>query len=167
MMGDPPSFASMVRSWSDWACRITEMVLCVIGASMALLISVQVFSRYALNHSIFWSEEIGRICLVWISFLGASAVYKKHGHVGIDFFVVRLPLRWRRISQLLVVLVSFFFFVLLVYHGFAFAWFVSSQKTAALGLPVFLPYLVIPVSGLLFLLHGSSHLLDLMTSCGE
>jgi len=156
------SIVSKVRSCSDRACELTEGLLCIIGSAMALLISVQVFSRYVLNHSLFWSEEVGRICLVWITFLGASATYKRHGHVGIDFFVRRFPARLERVSRFLVILASFVLFGILVYYGSSFALFVSSQKTTALAMPVTVPYLVIPLSGVLFLIHGLSHFLELL-----
>jgi TRAP-type transport system small permease protein len=149
-----------VQLWSDWAGRATEVFLCLIGSSMALLIGVQVFSRYVLNHSLFWSEEVGRICLVWITFLGGSAAYRRHAHLGIDFFVNRLPVEVRRASEILVLLLSLIFFAVLLVYGSLFVWFVSAQKTAALGLPSAVPYLVIPVGGGLFLLHCVRHLLD-------
>lgn len=150
--------------WSDWAGRATEVLLCIIGSGMALLIGVQVFSRYVLNHSLFWSEEIGRICLVWITFLGGSAAYRRHAHLGIDFFVNRLPLRLRRASEALVLTASLIFFLVLVCYGSAFVWFVSAQKTAALGLPTAVPYLVIPVGGALFFLHGLRDIMELLAS---
>lgn len=161
------SIASVVRRLSDLTCRATELILCIIGSGMALLLGVQVFSRYVFNYSLFWSEEIGRMCLVWITFLGASAVYKRHGHIGIDFFVRFLPEGLRRASELLVVLASLAFFWVLLYYGFEFAGFVLGQKTAALGLPMAAPYMVIPLSACLFLLHGLSHLLQLLYPAKE
>lgn len=156
------SLASVVRSWSCWSNRAAEVLLFVIGFSMAMLTGIQVASRYLLNHSIFWSEEVGRICLVWISFLGASAAYKRHAHIGVDFLVVRLPARVRRSLKLFVIFASLVFFLVLMVYGVAFARFVSAQKTAALGLSMALPYMVIPLSGGLFFLHGLSHLFDLL-----
>jgi TRAP-type transport system small permease protein len=153
-----------VRRWSDRAGKATEILLCIIGSSMALLIGVQVLSRYVLNHSLFWSEEVGRICLVWITFLGGSAAYRRHAHIGIDFFVKRLPSRLRRASETLVAAASLVFFAVLICYGSVFVWFVSGQKTAALGLPTAIPYLVIPVAGALFFLHGLRDLLELLFS---
>jgi TRAP-type transport system small permease protein len=153
-----------VRRWSEWAGWATEMLLCLIGSTMALLIGVQVFSRYVLNHSLFWSEEVARICLVWITFLGGSAAYRRHAHLGIDFFVKHLPLRLQRASEFLVLVASLIFFAVLIFYGTVFVWFVSAQKTAALGLSTALPYLVIPVGGALFFLHGLRDLLELLPS---
>jgi TRAP-type C4-dicarboxylate transport system permease small subunit len=152
--------------WSGRANRIAEILLFAIGLGMAILTGAQVFSRYLLNHSLFWSEEVGRICLVWISFLGASAAYKRRVHIGVDFLVVRLPRHIQHLTAVLVLLLSMLFFSILIAYGASFAYFVAGQKTAALGLPLIFPYLVVPVSGALFLLHALTHLCRLLQHSG-
>jgi TRAP-type C4-dicarboxylate transport system permease small subunit len=142
--------------------RVTEIALAVIGSGMVIVIAVQVFSRYALNHSLFWSEEVGRICLVWITFLGGSVAYKNHGHIGVDFFVKRLPIHMQRLCAVMVLLLSLAFFGVLMIFGFKFALFVSSQRTTALGLPLAFPYVVIPLAGALFCLHALDSLLHVL-----
>jgi TRAP-type C4-dicarboxylate transport system permease small subunit len=164
MMAWFSSFPARVCSTSNRANCGVESLLFVIGLGMALLTGTQVFSRYLLNHSLFWSEEVGRMCLVWISFLGASAVYKRGGHIGIHFLVQRLPHRARRILAILLLLLSFIFFAVMILFGFSFVAFTAGQKTAALGIPKSIPYLAIPISGLMFFLHGLSHLLQLLAS---
>jgi len=151
-----------IHFWSNWANRITEIFLFVIGLGMALIIGTQVFSRYVLNHSLFWSEEVGRICLVWISFLGASAAYKRRAHIGVDFLVARLPHNLRYAVAILVLVLSLVFFGVLIVYGTICAAFISGQKTAALGLPLTLTYTAIPLSGALFSLHALSHLCKLI-----
>lgn len=156
-----------IHGCSNWVNCITEIFLFNIGFAMALVIGAQVFSRYVLNHSLFWSEEVGRICLVWISFLGASAAYKRRAHIGIDFLVARLPHNLRCAVAILVVILSFCFFGVLIVYGTIFAAFISGQKTAALGLPLTITYLAIPLSGVLFSLHALSHLFNLVDSLGK
>ncbi len=158
------SLCRTVSYCSGQANRAVEWFLFVIGFGMAMLIGVQVFCRYGLNHSLFWSEEIGRICLVWISFLGASAAYKRKAHIGIDVVVSRLPERAARGCELVVLLLSSVFFVILVVYGIAFIRFVWGQKTAALGINQGIPYMALPLSGALFLLHTLDRMLQLFAS---
>ena len=106
MTSGGPRLISWIDSLSERLNRITECFLVMIGMTMALVTGFQVFSRYVLNHSLFWSEEVGRICLVWISFLGASAAYKRRAHIGMDFMVVRLPHKTRRTIEMLGVFLS-------------------------------------------------------------
>ena len=63
-----------------------EYLLFGLGFAMAALVAVQVFFRYVLNHSLFWSEELARYFLVWLTFLGASVAYYRKVHPGIDIF---------------------------------------------------------------------------------
>lgn len=155
-------FGARVQTLSDRVNQGVEWFLFAIGFGMALLIGVQVFCRYILNHSLFWSEELGRICLVWIAFIGATAAYKRKAHIGIDLLVTRLPPAAQRFCALAVLLLSSVFFTILVIYGIGFIGFVAGQKTAALGIPQGIPYLALPVSGILFLLHALSQAFDLL-----
>ncbi len=149
-----------MRGLSDRLGKATEGALCIVTAAVVLLIGAQVVFRYVLNHSIFWAEELGRIFLVWITFLGAAAAFKRGGHMGVDIIVRRLSPRARGICRCFVLSVASWFFLTLVVYGLRYCWFVSSQKTPALGIPMAIPYLVIPLSGLLFLLHAGEQLAE-------
>jgi TRAP-type transport system small permease protein len=158
--GATPGHVTAIVTLSDGIDRVVRLLLCFIGGGMALLIGVQVFSRYVLNTSIFWAEEVGRMCLVWITFLGATAAYRRHQHVGVDMLVRRMPRRIRVASGLTAWSVSMALFGVMLFHGMRFLGFVAHQKTAALGLSMVIPYVVIPASGVVFLLHGLRHLLE-------
>lgn len=82
----------------------------LIGVAMAALIvviSLQVFFRYALNSPLAWPEEAGRYLFIWIVFLGIPEAYRDGKHLGMDLFVLRLPLGARtilaRVVELIVV----------------------------------------------------------------
>lgn len=152
---------------SDWADGAVKGGICTLGAAMALLIGYQVFSRYVLNHSLFWAEEVGRMCLVWITFLGATAAYRRHHHVGIDVLVRRLPERFQIAAGLMAWWASMLLFSVMVVYGARFVGFVANQKSAALGLPMALPYSVIPLSGAVFVLHGIRHLMEQLHGMGR
>lgn len=145
-----------VHALSHGLNRAVELVIGLLAMLMAVVTGLQVFFRYGLNHSLFWSEEVGRILLVWITFLGATAAYRRKAHVGIDLVVGRLALAKQRLVERCVLGLSSLFFLVLIGWGVRFIRFVASQKTAALGLPLGLPYSVIPLSGLIFLVHAAS-----------
>jgi TRAP-type C4-dicarboxylate transport system permease small subunit len=149
-----------IRGVSDQAGRATEGVLCVITSAVVVLIGAQVLFRYVLNHSLFWAEELGRILLVWITFLGASAAFRREGHMGVDLLVRRLPPFARFVCRCSVLVAASAFFLILVGFGLRYCWFVSSQKTPALGIPMAIPYLVLPVAGFLFFVHACRQLMD-------
>lgn len=123
------------------------------GLAMGLLVAVQVFFRYALNHSIFWSEELARIMLVWLSFLGASAAYYRGSHASVAFLAARLSPAAQKSLALAGHLLALIFFALMLVCGVKFAYFVRLQYTPALGIPKWLPHAAIPLSALIMLVH--------------
>ncbi|MCF8093585.1 MAG: TRAP transporter small permease [Desulfotignum sp.] len=123
------------------------------GMAMALVVGIQVFSRYGLNYSLFWSEELARFLLIWLSFLGATVAYFHGAHPGVDSLVRRLPDRMKTGALILSYLAGAALFCVMVVSGTQFAWFVRLQITPALGVSKWIIMAVVPVSGAIFLVH--------------
>lgn len=134
--------------------RLVERFVWLLGVSMAVLVAVQVFCRYALNGSLFWSEELARYMLVWLTFFGATVAYHRNSHPGVDALVQRLPARLQRSCRLLVHGLTAGLALVMVISGSQFAWFVRLQVSPALGIPKWIILAVIPVSGLVLFLHS-------------
>src|SRR5258708_36578038 len=52
---------------------------------LALVIFYQFFTRYALNDSATWTEEIARYLLACTVFVGAAINVPTHNHIPVDF----------------------------------------------------------------------------------
>lgn len=133
---------------------LIEKALFGLGALMVIVVAAQVFFRYALNHSLFWSEELARYILVWMTFLGATVAYRRGAHPRIDLLANGRRPRRERAMRMAAHLVAVAFCGLLVVYGAQFAYFVRLQISPALQLPKWIVMLVLPVSGLLMLLHA-------------
>ena len=133
---------------------LVEKALCGLGLLMVVVVAAQVFFRYALNHSLFWSEELARYILVWLTFLGATVAYRRGAHPRIDLWPDRGHPGREKAIRIGAHLVGMAFFILLVLYGAQFAYFVRLQISPALQLPKWIVMLVLPVSGLLMLLHA-------------
>ena len=131
-----------------------EKSLFVIGFSMAALVAVQVFFRYVLNHSLFWSEELARFLLVWLTFLGASVAYHRRAHPGIDTFSLLLPAYLKKTAVICVHLASLALFSVMIFYGCQFAYFVRLQISPALYLPKWIIFSIVPLSGGVLMLHA-------------
>src|SRR5258708_24403047 len=53
----------------------------VIFWSLAFIVFLQFFTRYVLNDSLAWTEEIARYALMWIVFIGGAGVKRRHHHI--------------------------------------------------------------------------------------
>lgn len=137
-----------------------EYSLFALGFTMALIVATQVFCRYALNESLFWSEELARFLLVWLTFLGATVAYRRKVHPGIDVFTARMPPALKKASALLSHLASMAVFTVMIYYGCQFAYFVRLQISPALQLPKWVVLSIIPISGAIFMVHLSAAVLS-------
>ena len=60
----------------DWLCF-------VIFWSLAGIVFLQFFTRYVLNDSVAWTEEIARYGLIWITFIGGAMVTRRNNHIAV------------------------------------------------------------------------------------
>ena len=142
------------RAINQWI----ERLLFGLGFTMAVIVAVQVFFRYVLNHSLFWSEELARYLLVWLTFLGASVAYRRKAHPGIDFFYIKMPPIIKTTARFLVHLTSLILFGVMIVYGYRFTYFLRLQITPALHLPKWIIFSIIPISGLILMVHALTFL---------
>ena len=131
-----------------------QFFVSAMGIAMTAVVACQVFSRYVLNHSLFWSEELARLILVWLTFFGATVAYYHGLHPGVDTVFKRLPGFSRQAASVLSCLAGMILFFVMVVWGARFAWFVRLQITPAMNLPKWVVMAVVPVCGMIFLIHA-------------
>jgi len=149
-----PAPFDLLESLSCWVDRGAQYLVLAASGGMALVILLQVFFRYALNDSLFWSEELGRMLLVWLSFLGASVAYKRGAHPGVGLLVQRLPRRAGLFASCLAHLASGLLFWVMLWHGWQFFEMLAPQRTVSLGISRQWPFLAVPLSGGVMLVHA-------------
>lgn len=82
---------------------------------LAFVVFVQFFTRYVLNDSIGWTEEIARYLLILVTFSGACIAVRRNTHISVEFFYRYLPLSAARgLSALVGILRTGMFAVLTV-----------------------------------------------------
>ena len=82
--------------------RFEDWFAFVIFWALALVIFYQFFTRYALNDSASWTEEIARYLLVATVFVGAAIGVVKNNHIQVDLLYRYLPKAVGRAMALLV-----------------------------------------------------------------
>ncbi|GAB5377996.1 MAG: TRAP transporter small permease [Acuticoccus sp.] len=65
-----------------------EILALVLFTALAGTMFLQVFTRYVLNSSLAWTEEIARYLLIAVAFIGAAAATRRGAHIAVE--VVRL-----------------------------------------------------------------------------
>ena len=82
--------------------RFEDWIAFVFFWALSFVIFLQFFTRYALNDSASWTEEIARYLLICTVFIGATIGVRKNNHIQVDFLYRILPTPLMRVMSILV-----------------------------------------------------------------
>lgn len=88
-------------------------VVLVLFWLLAGVVFLQFFTRYVLNDSVAWTEEIARFLLIGVTFIGSIMATRKQSHIAVEFVYRWIPRTGRKIAQFLIDAVTTSFFVVL------------------------------------------------------
>lgn len=77
---------------------------------LGLTVFYQFITRYVMNDSAAWTEEIARYQLIAVVFIGAAIGVAKNNHIHVDFFYRHMPARMGRLMSGFVDIVRIAFF---------------------------------------------------------
>lgn len=145
---------------SDMIYKLAVWLTILIVAVVLSVTLVDVLLRNILGSSFSWSGELSRFLLIWVTFLGASAAYKRFEMPAFDLFSDKLSGMKARVLFTIVQIGVLVFSLLAVYIGFteSFSPTVQMQKSPGLGLPMTFPYLAIPIGFLFISIHAITFL---------
>ena len=110
---------------------------------LAGTVFLQFFTRYALNDSASWTEEIARYLLICTVFIGAAISVRKDNHIHVDFFYRYLPRPVTRVMSTFVDLFRIAFFGYATWLTWLLMQRIGGQRMAIVDLPIGLMYGVV------------------------
>ena len=144
-----------MTSFRAMLLRPLEWLIVAVFAILVLNVLWGVVSRYLLGDQARWSEELARLLMVWLAFLGAVLALVQREHLGLDILVQKFHPDARRMALFCVqTIVLFFALIVLAFGGIELtlqSW-QSGQTLPALGISKAWFYLSIPISGILMAL---------------
>ncbi|WP_288431494.1 TRAP transporter small permease [uncultured Agrobacterium sp.] len=115
-------------SFEDW---LTMLVFWGMAASVFL----QFFTRYALNNSLAWTEEIAANCLVVVVFLGSVMCVRQMRHIQVDLIYRFLSKRVGRVLEMIVDLINISFFAYITWLMWRYLEVVGDERMVTVDLP--------------------------------
>jgi TRAP-type C4-dicarboxylate transport system permease small subunit len=91
---------------------LEKMLSAFVGVALAGFagtVIVEVFFRYFLGFSLYWSNELATFLFVYLVFFGGSVALKRGELINVAFVKERLPLKWEKGVTL------FMFFVMMAF----------------------------------------------------
>jgi len=137
--------------------KTLELLVMVVVAVLVLDVLWQVFTRFILKDPSSWTEELATFLLIWVALLGAAVALGRGAHLGIDYFVGKLPDKTKIKTEIFVFLcVATFSLLVMVVGGFDLVrtTMALKQTSPALGLNMGYVYLAVPISGFFLVLYS-------------
>jgi TRAP-type C4-dicarboxylate transport system permease small subunit len=118
----------------DW--RVEDWLAFGLFWALAAVVFTQFFSRYVLNDSIAWTEEIARYLLMVTAFMGAALAARKGTHIALEIVPNLLPPGLRRWARLLLGLVTVGFFAISAWLCWSIAEAMMYQPMVVIDVPL-------------------------------
>ncbi len=89
----------------DKLFRGIQVLIAVFLGIMIALVFLNVILRYVFNTGLAWTEEIARICFIYLVYLGTIDAYRDNRHLGVELLVERVPEKARKALYLAIQLI--------------------------------------------------------------
>ncbi|KJC36824.1 TRAP transporter small permease [Bradyrhizobium sp. LTSP857] len=117
-----------IYAFEDW-------VVLVIFWVMALAVFLQFFTRYVLNDSYAWTEEIATYCLIGVVFIGSSMCVRLSRHIQVDLIYRYLPHLVARALSTVIDLIRIAFFGYAVKLVWVYIRIIGDESMTTINLP--------------------------------
>lgn len=119
------------------------------------LIFYGVLMRYAFNEPKAWVEEVANYTIVWGALLGVPIALRNNHHIQVDMLYEKMSKPLKKITDIFANAMGILFCLFYTYYGYLLVAkrFSSGMVSMDVGIPMWIVYLILPISGFLFLLR--------------
>jgi TRAP-type C4-dicarboxylate transport system permease small subunit len=146
--GDPPKEGERLDD-----IQPQDGLVLLVFWSLAFVVFLQFFTRYVLNDSLGWTEEIARFLLIGVTFIGAVMAVRKESHIAVEIVYRWLPRRARFLLQIFVDLVAVCFYSVTAWLCARLAQ-RTQQMMVSIDVPKSLVYWIVAACFAAMMVHG-------------
>ncbi len=116
--------------------------------ALTVLLTIQVISRYVLQYSFAWTEELAEVMFVWMIYCGIAAAVRKRKFLRIEVLLDALPFRYKRILLVIdnIIQAAFSIFIIFPILNIIANFQKSNATSSILHIPKVFAYMVVPIS---------------------
>ena len=130
---DPPPPPLSSYGTEDW-------IALVVFWGLAIVVFLQFFTRYVLNDSLAWTEEIARYLLIMVAFIGGGMAVRRMSHIHVEFFYVYLSRRVAIVLSTVVDIIRIAFFAYATYLAWLVTELMAGQSMVVIEWPMSIVY---------------------------
>ena len=133
---------------------VEDYLVLILFWVLAGVVFAQFFSRYVLNSSITWTEEIARYLLICVGFAGSIMAVRKNSHIFVEVFYRFMPRRLAMIAARVVDLIKIVFFSIGTWLSWKIIPIMAKHRMVSINLPMSWIYKVVFLSFLIMTLRS-------------
>lgn len=126
--------------------RVYDFPVLLIFLALFLIVALQFFTRYVLNDSLGWTEEIARYFLILLGFVGSITCVRKGNHIYLEFFYRFISTPLGKLLSVIVEITVAAFFSYMGFLAIELAQRTKAQRMVSVDLPKGLIYYTIVVA---------------------
>ncbi len=150
-----------IKFWDKFEWHLIGILLGI----ATLLCFVEVVSRAVFNSPTQWSEELIRYIIIFAVFIGISSVTKKNEHIRMSMVINLFSEKKRRIIDIITASIGMVFSATVLISGIMLVADAKSSETLSefgLNMPIYIPYLALPIGGALMSLRLIGRIIDII-----
>lgn len=151
---------SIFKKVLDRLEQVAVVISVLAFSTMCMMGILQVFFRYVVGSSLYFSEELARYTFIWATFMASAVCLRRGMHAAIEIFVNWMPVRGRKAMLMFAGLCNIAFFALVFIKGTELTVEVRDQLSTAMEISMSYAYAAIPAGGLLLLLFSVEELIN-------
>ena len=147
---------------SNFVDKIAGYFVAIIFSLMIFACVMQVYTRFILNDSLSWTEELARYTFIWSTMLAASICVKRSSHATVTLLLDFSPPFLKRFLSMIIHIIICYVAVIMTIYGTQMMIGTSEQLSPSLRMSMGILYLSLPVSGICILIHSFDKMLPLL-----
>lgn len=125
------------RGVMDTVFRVVEILIAIFLALMVLFTFLNVVLRYIFDAGFAWSEEISRLCFIYLVYLGAIVAARDNAHLMVDALIARVPAKAQRVIYVAIQVITIWLLAMLAQGSWQWAVMKKSDVWPITQFPVF------------------------------
>ena len=147
-------FRTSTGTFDPWAV-IESLVSLFLVLVMVAAATLQIFVRYfdVVAFDLHWTEELGRLALVWAAFWGAAHLQRVDDHIRMTVLYDYVSDKGKVVFRIIGDITTLAVLGLIVWYGWQTALDLDIMMTIALGVPLSIFAYPVPIAGALMLVY--------------
>ena len=141
-----------------------NQTMAVVGLALRVILAfVNVVLRYGFDMSLTWAGELTNYFFIWSALFGAAYGFRQGAHISVTLLITQFSPAVTKFFLVLANLISVLYLGLLSYFGYELVIMLVDfgEMSVDLGIPMWVPHLVLPISFALAAYRVAEKLIEL------